>query len=92
MSDSESDSDKKVVAVTDGDVNSDDEKADDDVDNSTFADLGLVDVLCDAAKTLGWKTPTKIQKEAIPVALEGRDIIGLAETGSYQVLSKVNGH
>ena len=89
MSDSESDSDKKVVAVTDGDANSDDEKAD---DNSTFADLGLVDVLCDAAKTLGWKTPTKIQKEAIPVALEGRDIIGLAETGSYQVLSKVTGH
>lgn len=29
-----------------------------------------------------WKTPTKIQKEAIPVALQGSDVIGLAETGS----------
>lgn len=37
-----------------------------------FKDLGLVDALCEAAKTLGWKHPTKIQREAIPVALEGR--------------------
>lgn len=29
-----------------------------------------------------WKAPTKIQREAIPVALQGKDIIGLAETGS----------
>ncbi|XP_019849244.1 PREDICTED: probable ATP-dependent RNA helicase DDX47 isoform X2 [Amphimedon queenslandica] len=31
---------------------------------------------------MGWTTPTDIQREAIPVALEGRDVIGLAETGS----------
>lgn len=37
-----------------------------------FEDLGLVDVLCQAARSLGWKNPTKIQKESIPVALEGR--------------------
>ncbi|KAG8237359.1 hypothetical protein J437_LFUL016560, partial [Ladona fulva] len=48
----------------------------------SFKDLGLVDVLCDACKQLKWNTPTKIQKEAIPVALDGKDIIGLAETGS----------
>ncbi len=41
-----------------------------------FSELGLVDVLCDAAKSLGWKNPTRIQKEAIPLALEGKDIIG----------------
>lgn len=29
-----------------------------------------------------WKEPSKIQKEAIPVALSGKDVIGLAETGS----------
>jgi len=39
-------------------------------------------VLCETCETLKWKTPTKIQKEAIPVALQGKDIIGLAETGS----------
>lgn len=42
----------------------------------------MIDTLCDACEELKWKTPTKIQKEAIPVALSGKDIIGLAETGS----------
>jgi ATP-dependent RNA helicase DDX47/RRP3 len=49
--------------------NGSDDEVEKDVD---FADLGLVDVLCEAAKSLGWKHPTKIQKEAIPIALEGR--------------------
>lgn len=43
---------------------------------------GLIDVLCEACEDLKWKTPSKIQREAIPVALKGHDIIGLAETGS----------
>lgn len=43
---------------------------------------GVVDVLCEACDGLKWTSPTKIQREAIPVALLGRDIIGLAETGS----------
>ncbi|XP_074935237.1 putative ATP-dependent RNA helicase DDX47 isoform X2 [Phalacrocorax aristotelis] len=51
-------------------------------DPRSFKDLGVTDVLCEACDQLGWKTPTKIQVEAIPVALQGRDIIGLAETGS----------
>lgn len=42
----------------------------------------MVDVLCEACSQLKWKAPTKIQREAIPVALQGKDIIGLAETGS----------
>uniref|UniRef100_A0AAQ4PUE3 RNA helicase n=1 Tax=Gasterosteus aculeatus aculeatus TaxID=481459 RepID=A0AAQ4PUE3_GASAC len=48
----------------------------------TFKELGVTEVLCQACDLLGWKTPTKIQLEAIPVALQGKDIIGLAETGS----------
>ena len=48
----------------------------------TFKSLGVVDVLCKACADLGWKTPSKIQQEAIPLAVEGRDVIGLAETGS----------
>ena len=48
----------------------------------TFHDLGIIDSLCDACTVLGYKTPTPIQNEAIPLALEGRDLIGLAETGS----------
>ncbi|XP_075220014.1 putative ATP-dependent RNA helicase DDX47 isoform X2 [Lycorma delicatula] len=37
----------------------------------SFKDLGVSDVLCEACAALKWKTPTKIQKEAIPVALQG---------------------
>ncbi|XP_073983148.1 probable ATP-dependent RNA helicase DDX47 isoform X1 [Rhodnius prolixus] len=48
----------------------------------SFKDLGIVDSLCEACATLQWKKPTKIQLEAIPLALQGRDVIGLAETGS----------
>jgi ATP-dependent RNA helicase DDX47/RRP3 len=48
----------------------------------SFRELGIVDVLCEACEQLKWNSPTRIQKEAIPLALQGKDIIGLAETGS----------
>lgn len=48
----------------------------------TFADLGVTESLCDACANLNFTTPTAIQTESIPIALSGRDIIGLAETGS----------
>ena len=48
----------------------------------SFRDLGIIEQLCDACTALGYKTPTPIQREAIPLALQGRDLIGLAETGS----------
>ncbi|XP_004521764.1 probable ATP-dependent RNA helicase DDX47 [Ceratitis capitata] len=53
-----------------------------DENSITWKDLGLTDALCQACEELKWKAPSKIQKEAIPVALQGKDIIGLAETGS----------
>lgn len=49
---------------------------------TTFKALGIDDRLCEVCKSLDWKEPTKIQRETIPIALQGRDIIGLAETGS----------
>ncbi|KAK5007435.1 ribosomal RNA processing protein [Elasticomyces elasticus] len=54
----------------------------DTIAKKTFQDLGIIDSLCDACTALGYKTPTPIQTEAIPLALQGRDLIGLAETGS----------
>ncbi|KAL9135865.1 MAG: hypothetical protein Q9175_002929 [Cornicularia normoerica] len=48
----------------------------------SFQDLGIIPSLCDACTALGYKAPTPIQTEAIPLALQGRDLIGLAETGS----------
>jgi nitric oxide synthase oxygenase domain/subunit len=38
----------------------------------TFGDLGLVDVLVEACERVGWKKPSRIQEEAIPVALQVR--------------------
>ncbi|CAN8002654.1 unnamed protein product [Ixodes hexagonus] len=56
--------------------------SDDHEEEVTFKSLGIVDVLCEACEQLKWKSPTKIQKESIPLALQGKDVIGLAETGS----------
>jgi ATP-dependent RNA helicase DDX47/RRP3 len=49
---------------------------------ATFASLGLCAPLVEACKALGWSKPSEIQEQTLPPALEGRDIIGLAETGS----------
>ena len=38
--------------------------------------------LCEACDKIGFKNPTAIQEQSIPSALQGRDIIGLAQTGS----------
>ena len=48
----------------------------------TFASLGVCPPLVEACTALGWRIPTPIQQSALPHALAGRDIIGLAETGS----------
>lgn len=47
-----------------------------------FKDLGVIKSLCEACDTLGYKTPTPIQKQAIPAALSGRDLLCLAEPDS----------
>jgi ATP-dependent RNA helicase DDX47/RRP3 len=49
---------------------------------SSWHQLGLVESIAKSVLELGWKAPTDIQKGVIPEALTGRDIIGLAETGS----------
>lgn len=48
----------------------------------TFNDLGLKEGLLKAITDLGFTTPSDIQAEAIPVALNGQDIIGQAQTGT----------
>ncbi|KAI8937303.1 ribosomal RNA processing protein [Plenodomus lindquistii] len=76
-------------AVSDRDTSPDDEVAtsttavaEPEAAKKTFADLGVREELCDACENLKFTTPTPIQTQAIPLALEGRDVIGLAETGS----------
>ncbi|MEE6281101.1 DEAD/DEAH box helicase [Georgenia sp. MJ170] len=49
---------------------------------SGFAGLGLPADLLDAVVQLGFTTPTDIQTEAIPLLLAGRDVVGVAQTGT----------
>jgi ATP-dependent RNA helicase RhlE len=48
----------------------------------TFAELGLAPEILEAVRDAGYERPTPIQAEAIPLALKGRDLIGLAQTGT----------
>jgi superfamily II DNA/RNA helicase len=48
----------------------------------SFADLGLSDELLRAVNEAGYDDPTPIQRQAIPPVLMGRDIIGIAQTGT----------
>ena len=52
---------------------------------SSWEDLGLSAPICEACRSLKWTNPSQIQVESIPYALDGKDIIGLAETGSGKV-------
>lgn len=56
--------------------------SDDEGDRTTFADLGLPAGILAALDDVGYETPSAIQAETIPLLLEGRDIIGLAQTGT----------
>lgn len=49
---------------------------------TTFADLGLTPNLLKALERLEFTTPTPIQMQAIPHVLAGRDLMGLAQTGT----------
>jgi ATP-dependent RNA helicase DeaD len=49
---------------------------------TTFVDLGLSEPILEALKHLGYETPTPIQEQTIPALLQGRDIIGQAQTGT----------
>lgn len=47
-----------------------------------FTDLNLVPALLESLVEMGFEEPTPIQREAVPVALEGTDLIGQAQTGT----------
>ena len=48
----------------------------------SFSQLDLPQPLTDALTDLGFDTPTDIQRAAIPVLLDGRDVVGIAQTGT----------
>lgn len=48
----------------------------------TFTDLGLSQPILQALEQKGYDTPTPIQAQAIPLVLQGRDLLGIAQTGT----------
>ncbi len=50
--------------------------------SKTFADLGLSKRVLEAVAEMGYTTPTPIQEQTIPLALEHHDVVGAAQTGT----------
>ncbi|TYR32604.1 DEAD/DEAH box helicase [Sphingobacterium phlebotomi] len=48
----------------------------------SFSNFGIIDPIIKAVNDIGYSSATQIQKQAIPLILEGRDIIGCAQTGT----------
>ena len=64
----------------------------------TFEQLGLAPELLQAVRTQNYETPTPIQVKAIPLVLEGKDLLGCAQTGTGKtaafalpILQRLNG-
>ena len=54
----------------------------DEAPEPTFADMGLAPAVAQAVKDVGYEVPSAIQAATIPLVLEGRDVVGLAQTGT----------
>ncbi|MGC6465488.1 MAG: DEAD/DEAH box helicase [Akkermansiaceae bacterium] len=52
------------------------------MDTPPFTELGLPAPLLEAVQSMGFESPSPIQGKTIPLALEGKDLIGLSQTGS----------
>ena len=52
-----------------------------------FTTLGIAQRLIDRMHELGYETPTPIQGAAIPLAIEGKDLLGIAQTGTGKTLA-----
>lgn len=81
---SSSDSEEEEVEAKKETTRTEDVEQDDSTEKTleSFSDLNIVPELLQACKNLNFTKPTPIQAKAIPPALEGKDIIGLAQTGS----------
>ena len=80
-----------VVKIADTDEESDngdnaadtaEEKAAEEKPENGFETLGLPDKVVEAVKRVGFEQPSPIQAQTIPLLMEGRDVVGLAQTGT----------
>ncbi|MDO4791628.1 MAG: DEAD/DEAH box helicase [Buchananella hordeovulneris] len=78
------DEDSEQDLSDNGDENGDEEAVQEEAAPAgpTFANLGLPQEILDAVTDLGFVHPTPIQAQAIPPLLAGRDVVGVAQTGT----------
>lgn len=57
------------------------------MEKKTFHSLGISNRLLKHMESIGFVNPTPIQEQAIPSGIEGRDIVGIAETGTGKTLA-----
>lgn len=55
--------------------------------NQGFSGLGIAPSLLSKLEKLNYKDPTPIQKQAIPIAIQGKDVMGIAQTGTGKTLA-----
>ena len=55
----------------------------------SFSNLGLSPKVLSAVEAAGFETPTPIQEQAIPIVVTGRDVLGIAQTGTGKTASFV---
>lgn len=56
-------------------------------ENKGFYGLGIAPGILDIISKIGFTTPTPIQEQAIPIAVEGKDVMGIAQTGTGKTLA-----
>src|SRR3989344_7500462 len=54
---------------------------------SGFYNLGIAPGILEILEKLHFKTPTPIQEQSIPIASEGKDLMGIAQTGTGKALA-----
>ncbi len=54
---------------------------------STFDGLGIAPAIRDVLTRLNFTAPTPIQHQSIPLGIEGKDVIGIAQTGTGKTLA-----
>src|SRR5687768_16062469 len=55
--------------------------------HQSFFGLGIAPGILDAIDKMKFKVPTPIQYKAIPIAVEGKDVLGIAQTGTGKTLA-----
>ena len=63
------------------------QQSDDKSRKSGFYGLGIAPAILQTLEKLDFHTPTPIQQQAIPVAIDGKDMIGIAQTGTGKTLA-----